>query len=77
MPRFPLVATVQRVVTDTITLIVEADNEFEAFVKAEDVLESFPENHIIDGVPYCYIEDREYNDNTVLKIEIQEEYGAG
>lgn len=70
MYRFPLVATVTRRVTDTVTLIVEADNEFEAFVKAEDALEKFPDAHFEEGIPYCYIEDRTYNDAEVLKIEV-------
>lgn len=71
MFRFPLVATVHRTVTDTVTLIVEAENEFEAFVTAEAVLEKFPDEHGEEGVPYCYIEDRTYNSAEVLKIEVE------
>lgn len=55
---FLLTGIVKRVVMDEVTLQVEADSELEAFGKASRVLETFPDKHFMDGVPYVFIENR-------------------
>lgn len=74
--KYPLEAVVQRVVTDVVTLTVEADNEFEALHKADQVLKIFPEPHDIPGVDYCFVEHRTNGDVEVLSLKEQDDIGV-
>lgn len=67
--KYPFKATVQRVVTDEITIVVEADSEQEASDKAHDVLLVYPGGHIVEGVGYCYVENRHNGDASVISLE--------
>ncbi len=69
MARFPLVAEVRREVLDNVSLTVEADSFQEALEKAARALEEFPEAVTVEGIKYCYIDNRMYLDNTVIGIE--------
>lgn len=70
---YPVVAVVHRVVTDTVTLRVRADNEFDALVTAEEALEKFPLPFEGNDIPYCLVEDRTYHSSEVLTIELDDE----
>jgi len=72
MQQYPMTAKVQRIVTDTISLKVEAENESQAILKAIKVLEQFPSEVTGEGVNYMYIENREQDNVTVLDIEIED-----
>lgn len=69
MKRFPLTASVRRVVIDTVSLRVAARNKEEAHDKAEKALMEFPGPHYVPGVDYCYIENREHKDNEVIEVK--------
>lgn len=73
MPKYELEARVKRVVLDTITLSVVADSEAEARNKAYRVLEDYPEPHDEEGVPYCFIEDRENCESSITSVTILKE----
>ncbi len=75
--RYFLLAEVKHRITDVITLTVEAESEEEAFAKAKEVLEVFPRPVEQEGVPYCYIENRFFEDTEVTSIEnMKKEKGA-
>lgn len=67
---FPLVATVERTVVDTISLRVEAISLDEAAEKAKQVVEKLPNAHEVDGVDYCYVENRVNKDAVTLSVEL-------
>lgn len=74
--KFAFEAVVKRVITDTITLNVEAKDELTALAKAEEVLRHFPEGHNVPGVDYCYIENRVNGDVEIISIEDQKDHGV-
>jgi hypothetical protein len=75
--KFQLLGRVKHSITDVVTMTVEADSEEEAMNKARRVLELFPRPHTENGVPYCYIEHRVYNDTEVEHLEnMQSDDGA-
>ena len=67
--KVPFVAKVQRVVVDTVLLNVEADSAAKAVAKAERVLHRYPASHEETGVDYCYVENRDTLEATVLSVE--------
>ena len=69
MPKYKYKALVKRICTDVVSVHVDADNDEEAVSKALNALETFPDKHYEDGVDYCWIENREYHVNEVLKLE--------
>lgn len=69
MEKFELVGRVKHSITDIVSLVVEAENEGEAFEKARDVLKTFPQENNVPDVPYCYIEHRIFNDTTVEDVQ--------
>ncbi len=75
MSKFVLSAKVKRVVIDTVSLHVEADNETDAHIKAYRVLDTFPDPHDEVGVGYCYIEHRENGPADVIEITEEEDRG--
>jgi len=68
VPSYNLVATTIRAVTDRVLLVVEADNYTQALTKAEEVLNTFPDAHQVDNVPYVYIEHRDNGENHIMDI---------
>lgn len=62
MKNFTISATVCRSVQDTISLVVKADDLAEAKQKAYKALQSFPQEHDEQDIPFCVIENREYVD---------------
>lgn len=68
MKKFKLVATVKRVIEDTIELDVFAENELLAYATAEKVLEVFPKEHKEKGVPFVYIRERALGEVTGIDI---------
>ena len=74
--KFPLTATVDRMVTDTISLEVMAHTEQQAYDKARAVLDKFPEPHNQDGVPMCYVSNRQYHLPELIDISDQEDIGV-
>jgi hypothetical protein len=69
MEKYYLLARVNHKVTDVVTLTVEAESQSAAFEKAKQVLEIFPRPQDMEGVPYCYIEHRYYDNTEVAHIE--------
>lgn len=76
MRKFALEATIKRVVIDTVSLHVEADNEDEAYEKARQTLSVFPDPVDVDGIPYCYIENRENCEAEIINIKEEEDRGV-
>lgn len=74
MKRFPFVATVRRVVTDTVVLSVNARSLREATDKAQQALERFPAPHDVPGVNHMYIENRENEAGDILTLEEMKEH---
>lgn len=68
--KYHMQGTVTRVVTDTVSLTVEAEGELQAYAIAEGVLRKFPDEHEEDGVSYCYIEHRDNGEPTSVDVEI-------
>ena len=68
MPKFHFEGQVRRDVEDIISLVVEASSEDEAYSKAHSVLEVYPERHTIEGVSFCYTENRRIVDSTVVSL---------
>lgn len=66
--KYKLIATVFRQVTDTILLSVDASDKDEAYGKARQVLEKYPEGHDVDGVPFCFVENRELHEPHLLSL---------
>lgn len=75
--KYPLIATVDRTVTDVIRMSVEADDENEAYLIARRVLEKFPQPHSEEGVVFCYVENRHYHEPDLVDIVEPGEQGAG
>lgn len=73
MEKFHLLARVKHTVTDVVTLTVEAENEAEAFDKAKEALLVYPRPHDVEGIPYCYIEHRVFNDTQLEDLQNMEE----
>lgn len=71
--KYPMTGTVERVVTDKVTIVVEADTESDAFMVARRVLNVFPEAHDQDGVLHCRIEEREYIGTSLTDLIIERE----
>lgn len=69
MPKYPMIATVERRVTDTIQLTIDAEDEYFAYLKARKVLDRFPESHDEDGVSFCYVDKRQYELPNLLTLE--------
>jgi hypothetical protein len=68
MPLYDLVATTVRAVTDRISLTVEAADYGKAIIKAERVLDKFPQGHDEEGVPYVYIEHRDNGEVHIMDL---------
>lgn len=62
-------AKVRRTVIDTVSLVVTAEDTQEGYQLAREVLKVFPDVHGVDGVNYCYIENRENISSTLLEIK--------
>lgn len=80
MKKYPLVAVVDRTVTDIISLTVEAESESAAYEIAGRVLEKFPHPHNEEGVSFCFVEQRKYHDPELMDLRDQlneEDEGAG
>lgn len=77
MKKYPLTAIVDRSVSDTIDLVVEAEDEGQAYQTARKVLSIFPDPHTDIGVRSCYIRQRLYQNNEVMQLIEQEDEGAG
>lgn len=74
--KYQMVGVVERIVTDIVTLTVEADTEEQAYEKSRAVLISFPNPHGEDGVPFCYVDKRKYHEPTeIIDIYMQEDHG--
>jgi len=69
-------AVVARTNLDTIDLTVHAPDEHTAYSIARQVLDKFPEPHGEDGVPFCFIREREYGRPELLSLLEQEDEGA-
>lgn len=69
MAKYRFVGTVFRQVTDTISVVVECDDELEAYNKARTVLEDFPKPHDVEGVPFCFVENRELHEPHLLDLQ--------
>lgn len=74
--RYQLKAVVKRVVLDTISLAVDAENINDALEKGRRVLDSFPDPHHVPDVPYCYIENRENCHTELISLDEKEERGV-
>lgn len=72
MEKFHLLARLNHRITDVVTLTVEAENQSDAFAKAKRALSTFPVTEV-EGIPYCYIEHRYFNETEVAHIEDMEE----
>lgn len=59
--KYRFAGIVDRMVTDEVELILEADDEGEAFLRARQVLDKFPEPHDVDDVYFCYVNKRYYH----------------
>lgn len=68
MQKFKLVGVVDRTVTDVISLTIEAEDHSEAFEKAREVLRKYPEKHEVQGVPFCYVDSREWDEPELLDL---------
>lgn len=67
--KFIFTGEVHRVVVDTITVAIFADEREEAAHKARVVLETFPKAQSIEGANYCYVENREQIDSELLSLK--------
>lgn len=67
--KFKMTGTVTRMVTDTVSLTVEAEGELQAHAIADKVLSKFPDAHDED-VSYCYIEHRVNHEPDHIETEI-------
>lgn len=70
---YSLVGRTKRTVVDTVSLKVIAVSREDAKEKARLVLEQYPDAHEVDGVSYCYIENRENGEPEVLSVEVDME----
>lgn len=76
MQKFALEAKTKRVVTDTVSLHVEAKNYADAVAIAERALSRFPDPHYEEGINYCFVEHRDNGPAEVLEINQEEDRGA-
>lgn len=74
--KFQFTGKVRRVVEDTISVVVDSDTETDAYEKAEKVLKMFPKEHTEEGVPFCYIENRDYLETEVIDLDMREDKGV-
>lgn len=56
--KFRIEAKVTRTFEDTIVLEVEADDEEEATHKSLEVIQLYPDQHTVEGVPFVYTDSR-------------------
>ena len=70
--RYEVTIKVRRVVVDTIDLIVDAQNNNEAFDKIEGVLSEYPGGHDVKGVPYCLTRDRVQESAEIVDANLTE-----
>lgn len=66
MKRFHFLSKTRRVVLDTVSLSVDAENLNEAKANAIKVLEDYPKGNTY--VPYCYVENRETLESQVVSM---------
>lgn len=76
MSRFPLKAVTKRVVTDTVSVVVEAKTLDSAIDRARQALDKYPNEHEVPGISFCRVENRENGDVNILSIEEEEDYGV-
>lgn len=76
MSKYQLTAIVDRTVTDTINLTVNADDEGEAYLVARRVLDKFPDAHEEDNVPFCQIVHRHNHSPMLVEITPEEDQGV-
>jgi len=72
--KYEMTAIVDRVVTDHISLKVEAATEDEAFLIARRALLRFPDDHGEDekAVPFCYVDKRENSSGELMELRMKE-----
>lgn len=76
MVKFPLVVTVQKTIIDVISVSVEAENVEDATEKAMRVAKEYPSPHEVDGIKYCYVENRSYDNVVILDVENKEDFNG-
>lgn len=69
-------AVIERSVIDTVDLTIHAPDEHTAYSIARQVLDKFPEPHGEEGVPSCYVREREYSRPELLSLLEQEDEGT-
>jgi hypothetical protein len=72
MPTFKFVAEVTREVTDTVLINVNAESELHAGAIVEEVLQKYPKEHNEVGVPFCYIDNRDYGEVISMDFNLRE-----
>lgn len=75
MSKYKLVGVVDRTISDTIHLTVEADGLGEACLTARRVLQKYPKPHEEDGVPFAYISHRDWGTPDLVTLEEEPEEG--
>ena len=71
MKDYKLEATVRRTTTDKVALVVKAENFAVAKAKALAALDTYPNAHDEDGIPYCRTYERQIDNSEVLKLDEQ------
>lgn len=71
LQEYRILAEVNRNVTDSVSIVVEASTFAEAREKASKVLEIFPAAHDVQGVPYCRVYKRTINHSEVESLDEQ------
>lgn len=69
LKKYTFTGEVKRTVNDTITVAIYADDENEAALKARELLRIFPKPSAVEGVSYCYVENREQEDIDVRSLK--------
>lgn len=77
MTKYVFTATVYRTVTDTMSIVVEATDAAEAHQKASQMLGCYPQPHPIEGVPFCFVENRDTGEPHLLDLTIIKELSDG
>jgi hypothetical protein len=70
--RYEVTVRIRRIVVDTVDLILDAENNDEAFDKIEGVLSEYPQGHEVKGVHYCLTRDRWQEDAEILDANLTE-----
>lgn len=69
MPQFTISSVVNRMITDKVTLRVNANSVDEAKTMALQALDAYPEAHNFPEINYMYIDDREYHEPSSIELE--------